>query len=129
MMEVKESEILNQGVKNRDIKEQLRLRSERTPSRSFEKKIRLDIVKRIPRSSARMWKMWNWTSLRSRPLWNGESRNGHYGGVSPLQKGRKPTSYGIRRARHVGAPATVGREREERKLENRMIAIYLDLEC
>jgi hypothetical protein len=56
----------SQGAKNRDIKEQLRLRSERTPSRIFGKKISLDIMKRIARSSARMWKMSNWTS-RGRP--------------------------------------------------------------
>jgi hypothetical protein len=41
----------SQGIKNRDVKEQLRLRSERTPSRICEKKIRLDIRKRIARSS------------------------------------------------------------------------------
>jgi hypothetical protein len=33
----------------------------------------------------------------------------------------------VGRAGHVGAPATVGREREERKLDSRRIAIYLDL--
>jgi hypothetical protein len=34
----------------------------------------------------------------------------------------------VRRAGNVGAPATVCRERKrDRKLENKMIAIYLDL--
>jgi hypothetical protein len=47
----------SQGVKNRDVKEQLHRRSERTPSRTFRKKIRLDIGKRIARSSVMMWKM------------------------------------------------------------------------
>jgi hypothetical protein len=57
----------SQGVKNQDVKEQLRLRSERTPSSIFGKKITLDIGKRIARSSVRTRKMWNWNSLRSRP--------------------------------------------------------------
>jgi hypothetical protein len=33
------------GIKHRDVKEQLSLRSERTPSKIFGNKIRLDIVK------------------------------------------------------------------------------------
>jgi hypothetical protein len=57
----------SQGVKNRDVKEQLRLRSERTPSRIFRRKIRLDIGKRIARFSVSTWKMCIWASLRSLP--------------------------------------------------------------
>jgi hypothetical protein len=45
----------------------LRLRSERTPSRICGKKIRLDIEKRIARSSVTTWKMWNQTSSRRPP--------------------------------------------------------------
>jgi hypothetical protein len=117
----------SQDVQNRDVKEQLRLRGKRTPSRICGKKIRLDIGKRIARSSVTTWKMWNWISYRSPPplerkikewtLWRGR----------PPPKRKKPTSaVGVRRAGTVGAPATV-REEEKENLGKRKTAIYLDL--
>jgi hypothetical protein len=104
----------SQGVKNRDVKEQLRLRSERTPSRICGK-IRLDIGKRIARSYVTTWKVWNRTSLRSPPplrrkikewtLWRGR----------PPPKGRKLTSAaGVGKAGDGVTPATVREDRKEK---------------
>jgi hypothetical protein len=60
----------NNGIRNRDQKEWLRLGSERTSCRIFEKTIGLQIVKRISGSSFRIGTMSVRTLWRSRPLRN-----------------------------------------------------------
>jgi hypothetical protein len=55
------------GVKNRDAKEQLRLRSERTSGGIFGKTFGLEVAKRAARSSVMMRKITDWTLWRGRP--------------------------------------------------------------
>jgi hypothetical protein len=49
------------GIRDRDVKKQLRLRKKRTSSRIFRKTVELEVVKQIVRTSMRPRKMRDWT--------------------------------------------------------------------
>jgi hypothetical protein len=54
-------------IRNRDLQEQLRLGSKRTSGGIYRKAHVLEIVKRIARSSVRMWKVRDWIFWRGWP--------------------------------------------------------------
>jgi hypothetical protein len=56
------------GIRDRDLKEQLRLRKKRTSGRIFRKTVELEIEKRIVGSSTGLREVSDWTLWRSRPL-------------------------------------------------------------
>jgi hypothetical protein len=55
------------GTRNRDVKEQLRLGSERTTRGIYKKVTGLEIAKRIARCTVRLQRMKDWTLWRGRP--------------------------------------------------------------
>jgi hypothetical protein len=58
----------NNRIRDRDLKEQLRLRKERTSGRIFRKTVELETEKRVVGSSTGLREVSDWTSWEVRPL-------------------------------------------------------------
>jgi hypothetical protein len=98
---------MQQGIRNRHLQEQRRLRRNgRTSGRIFEKTIGLEIAKRTARSSVWIRKMRDWTLWRVRPLRNGKkiARGVTAGNVeAPANLGSFAPTIESQETRHVTA--------------------------